>query len=185
MAKLYIKNTDGTFTPYSPIAVTNLDIVQGKGNSLTSAMSQKSVSDELAKKQDAITDLATIRSNAAKGAKALQSESDPIYMKDKSSIAFKTTIVTETEGSASYAISPNVLTKLGTLASSVTLSLDTSKEEAGVSNVYDIIFITPAAAPSITWPEGISWIGGSAPAIAGGKTYEVSIMDNLATYGEY
>ena len=97
----------------------------------------------------------------------------------------KTTIVTVTEGSASYAISPNVLTKLGTLASSVTLSLDTSKEEAGVSNVYDIIFITPAAAPSITWPGGISWVGGSAPAIAGGKTYEVSIMDNLATYGEY
>ena len=97
----------------------------------------------------------------------------------------KTTIVTETEGLASYAISPNVLTKLGTLASSVTLSLDTSKEEAGVSNVYDIVFTTPADAPSITWPEGISWIGGSAPAIAGGKTYEVNIMDNLATYGEY
>lgn len=97
----------------------------------------------------------------------------------------KTTIVTKTEGSASYAISPNVLTKLGTLASSVTLSLDTSKEEAGVSNVYDIIFATPANAPSITWPVGITWIGGSAPAIAGGKTYEVSIMDNLATYGEY
>ena len=97
----------------------------------------------------------------------------------------KTTIVTETEGLASYAISPNVLTKLGTLASSVTLSLDTSKEEAGVSNVYDIVFTTPADAPSITWPEGISWIGGSAPAIAGEKTYEVSIMNNLAIYGEY
>ena len=97
----------------------------------------------------------------------------------------KTAIETETEGLASYAISPNVLTKLGTLASSVTLSLDTSKEEAGVTNVYDIIFATPTDAPSITWPEGISWIGGSAPAIAGGKTYEVSIMDNLATYGEY
>lgn len=97
----------------------------------------------------------------------------------------KTLIVTETEGNSSYVISPNVLTKLGTLASSVTLSLDTSKEQAGVNNVYDIIFITPAAAPSITWPEGISWVGGSAPAIAGGKTYEVNIMDNLATYGEY
>lgn len=232
MAKLYIKNTDGTFAPHSPIAVTNLDIVQGKGNSLTSAMSQKSVSDELAKKQDVIADLATIRTNAEKGATALQSytetdpvymadkpnialkteiaskqdtiadldtirtnankgatalqsESDPVYMADKPSIALKTAIVTKTEGSASYAISPNVLTKLGTLASSVTLSLDTSKEEAGVANVYDIIFATPANAPSITWPEGISWIGGSAPAIAGGKTYEVSIMDNLATYGEY
>lgn len=99
--------------------------------------------------------------------------------------ADKTTIVTETEGLASYAISPNVLTKLGTLASAVTLSLDTASEEAGMSNVYDIIFSTPADAPSITWPEGISWVGGSAPAIAGGKTYEVSIMDNLATYGEF
>ena len=97
----------------------------------------------------------------------------------------KTTIVTETEGNASYAISPNVLTKLGTLASSVTLQLDTANEEAGVANVYDIIFSTPADAPSITWPEGISWVGGTAPAIAGGKTYEVSIMDNLATYGEF
>lgn len=62
----------------------------------------------------------------------------------------KTTIVTETEGLASYVISPNVLTKLGTLASSVTLSLDTASEEAGVANVYDIVFMTPADAPSIT-----------------------------------
>ena len=140
---------------------------------------------EVASKQDTISDLETIRSNANKGATALQSESDPVYMADKPSIALKTTIVTVTEGSASYAISPNVLTKLGTLASSVTLSLDTSKEESGVTNIYDIIFTTPTNAPSITWPEGISWIGGSAPTIAGGKTYEVSIMDNLAIYGEY
>ena len=140
---------------------------------------------EVASKQDTISDLETIRTNANKGATALQSESDPVYMADKPSIALKTAIVTETEGNASYAISPNVLTKLGTLASSVTLSLDISKEESGVTNIYDIIFITPTNAPSITWPEGISWIGGSAPTIAGGKTYEVSIMNNLAIYGEY
>ena len=148
---------------------------------------EKIDSSVLAGKQDPISDLATIRTNAEKGATALQSytETAPVYMADKPSIALKTVIVTETEGSASYAISPNVLTKLGTLATSVTLSLNTSKEEAGVSNVYDIIFSTPADAPSITWPEGISWLGGSAPSIAGGKTYEVSIMDNLATYGEF
>lgn len=140
---------------------------------------------EVAGKQDTIDDLATIRTNANKGATALQSESDPVYMADKPSIALKTAIVTETEGNASYAISPNVLTKLGTLASSVILSLDTSKEESGVTNIYDIIFTTPINAPSITWPESISWIGGSAPTIAGEKTYEVSIMDNLAIYGEY
>ena len=140
---------------------------------------------EVAGKQDTIADLATIRTNANKGATALQSESDPVYMADKSNIALKTTIVTETEGNASYTISPNVLTKLGTLASSVTLSLDTSKEESGITNIYDIIFATPTNAPSITWPEGISWIGGSAPTIAGEKTYEISIMNNLAIYGEY
>lgn len=140
---------------------------------------------EVASKQDTISDLETIRTNANKGATALQSESDPVYMADKPSIALKTSIVTETEGLASYAISPNVLTKLGTLASSVTLSLDISKEEREVTNIYDIIFTTPTNAPSITWPEGISWIGGSAPTIAGGKTYEVSIMNNLAIYGEY
>ena len=120
--------------------------------------------------------------NAIPDGSITQQKIDPSVLATKQD---KTTIVTETEGNASYAVSPNVLTKLGTLASSVTLSLDTSKEEAGVSNIYDIIFSTPAAAPSITWPEGISWIGGSAPAIAGGKTYEVNIMGNLATYGEF
>ena len=57
MAKLYTKNTDGTFTPYSSIAVTNLDIVQGKGDSLTSAMSQKAVTDEFGTIQDAIASI--------------------------------------------------------------------------------------------------------------------------------
>ena len=155
--------------------------------------------EEVAGKQDIISDLDSIREGASKGATALQdyTETDPIYMADKPNLALKseipdisgkadkTAIVTETDGNASYSIAPNRLTKLGTLASSVTLSLDTSKEESGVANVYDIVFTTPTDAPSITWPEGISWVGGSAPAIAGGKTYEVSIMDNLATYGEF
>ena len=52
MAKVYIKNTDGTYTPQQSTLVSNLDIVQDKGNSLTSAMSQKAVTDELATKQD-------------------------------------------------------------------------------------------------------------------------------------
>ena len=92
MSKLYIKNTDGTYSPYNPVAVSNLDIVQETGGSLTSAMSQKAVTDELTKKQDTITDLDTIRSGAAKGATALQSETDPIYSADKPSLALKTEI---------------------------------------------------------------------------------------------
>ena len=164
------------------------------------SLALKSEIPDISGKQDKISDLDTIRSGAAKGATALQSytETDPIYTADKPSIALKseipnisgkadkTLIVTETAGNSSYRIAPNRLTRLGTLASNVTLSLNTASEEAGVVNVYDIIFSTPATnAPSITWPEGITWVGGSAPAIAGGKTYEVSIMDGLATYGEF
>lgn len=92
MAKLYIKNTDGTFAPHSSIAVTKLDVVQSKGDSLTSAMSQKAVTDELTKKQDTINDLADIRSGAAKGVTALQSETDPVYSADKPNLALKTEI---------------------------------------------------------------------------------------------
>lgn len=125
---------------------------------------EKIESSVLEAKQDTISDLDTIRANANKGATALQSytETDPIYMADKPSIALKseipdvsgkadkTLIVTETEGSASYSIVPNKLTKLGTLASAVTFSLNSASEEAGVANIYDFIFTTPANAPSIT-----------------------------------
>ena len=52
MAKIYVKNTDGTYISQSSTLVSNLDIVQDKGDSLTSAMSQKAVTDELANKQD-------------------------------------------------------------------------------------------------------------------------------------
>ena len=164
------------------------------------SLALKSEIPDISGKQDKISDLDTIRSGAAKGATALQSytETDPVYTADKPNLALKseipdisgkadkTAIVTETAGNSSYRIAPNRLTRLGTLASNVTLSLNTASEEAGVVNVYDIIFTTPATnAPSITWPEGITWVGGSAPAIAVGKTYEVSIMDGLATYGEY
>ena len=52
MAKIYVKNTDGTYITQPSTLISNLDIVQDKGNSLTSAMRQKAVTDELANKQD-------------------------------------------------------------------------------------------------------------------------------------
>ena len=61
-----------------------------------------------------------------------------------------TAIITETEGLSSYTIMPNVLTKLGTLASSVTLSLNTTGTGTNIVNIYDFIFITSTTAPNIT-----------------------------------
>lgn len=54
MAKLYVRKSDGTYVPQQSVLVSNLDIVQEKGDSLTSAMSQKAVTNELAAKQDTI-----------------------------------------------------------------------------------------------------------------------------------
>lgn len=55
MAKLYTRKSDGTYVPYNPQSVTNIDVVQTTGNSVTAAMSQDAVTKELATKQDTLT----------------------------------------------------------------------------------------------------------------------------------
>ena len=177
----YIANGKGTYTNFGGIDVTEDEVVilylDSAWHKVSTGIALKSEIPDISDKADKSTTLAGYGIADA-------------YTKSEVDAALdgkqdKITIFTETAGLSSYSINPNMLTKLGTLASNVTLSLNTASEEAGVVNIYDIIFTTPADAPSITWPEGISWVSGAAPAIAGGKTYEVSIMDNLAILGEY
>ena len=47
MAKLYTRKSDGTYVPNNPQSVTNIDVVQTTGNSVTAAMSQDAVTKEL------------------------------------------------------------------------------------------------------------------------------------------
>ena len=56
MAKLYARKSDGTYVPYNPQSVTNIDVVQTTGDSVTAAMSQDAVTKKLATKQDTLTD---------------------------------------------------------------------------------------------------------------------------------
>ena len=55
MAKLYTRKSDGTYVPNNPQSVTNIDVVQTTGNSVTAAMSQDAVTKELATKQETLT----------------------------------------------------------------------------------------------------------------------------------
>ena len=73
MAKLYTRKSDGTYVPYNPQFVTNIDVVQTTGDSITAAMSQDAVTKELATKQNTIADLETIKNNAQKGNDAVES----------------------------------------------------------------------------------------------------------------
>ena len=74
---------------------------------------------------------------------------------------------------------PNILYNLGTLTGSKTFTL-ASPSDNTIVNHYYWTFTAGSTAPTITWPSGISWFGGSAPTITAGKHYDISILDNIA-----
>lgn len=93
----------------------------------------------LAAKQDTITDLDTIRSGAAKGATALQSETDPVYSADKPNIALKSELNGKVDKEEGKGLSSNDYTdaekaKLTELDLKVT---DIEKEFAGQEQITE------------------------------------------------
>lgn len=75
---------------------------------------------------------------------------------------------------------PNVMYTLGTLTGSVTFTL--AAGTSGIVNHYYWTFDTGSTAPTITWPSGLTWNGGSAPTITASKHYEISVLNNVAIY---
>ena len=55
---------------------------------------------------------------------------------------------------------------------------------ADIINEYHFFINCGGVAPYIMWPIGINWDGGNAPTISANKTYEVSIVNNIAVYLE-
>ena len=78
---------------------------------------------------------------------------------------------------------PNVFYRLGTLTGSVTFTL-ASPSDNTIVNHYYWTFETGSTAPTVTWPNGISWADGSAPTVNANKHYEISVIDNVGTYME-
>ena len=79
-------------------------------------------------------------------------------------------------------LSPNVLYIFTNRTSTLTLTLGTSI--VGIANKYHFIIVCGSTAPTINFPSGIAWNGENAPEIAADKTYEVSILNNIAAYFE-
>lgn len=78
---------------------------------------------------------------------------------------------------------PNVFYSLGALTGSVTFALATPAD-ATIVNHYYWTFETGSTAPTITWPNGITWLGGSAPEISASKHYEISVLNGIGTFME-
>ena len=83
---------------------------------------------------------------------------------------------------ASQELAPNTLYVFAERTTNLTLTLGTPI--VGIANEYHLFLVVGSTAPTITWPTGISWNGGSAPTIAASKTYEVSILNNVAAFFE-
>ena len=78
---------------------------------------------------------------------------------------------------------PNIFYNLGELTGNITFTLATPSD-ATIVNHYYWTFDTGATAPTITWPNGITWLGGSAPTINSNKHYEISVLNGIGVFME-
>lgn len=80
---------------------------------------------------------------------------------------------------------PNVFYNMGELSGDTTFLFDTADIDSTILNIWHFVFVTPATAPTITWPAEITaWNGGNAPTIAASTRYEVNVLGGVATYTE-
>lgn len=86
------------------------------------------------------------------------------------------------DSTAAQELAPNVLYIFDNRTITLTLTLGTPI--VGIANEYHFFIVCGSTAPTVNLPSGISWNGGNAPTISAGKTYEVSILNNVAAYFE-
>lgn len=92
--------------------------------------------------------------------------------------ADKVTVVDHGTNDTTFALTPNVFHKWGEVA---TLNLTLATETPGVLNEYMFQFTSGTVATVLTLPETVKYIGEST--IEASKTYQVSIINNLAVLG--
>lgn len=94
-----------------------------------------------------------------------------------------TTDITLT-GDVTQEITPNTFYNFtDTAITSLTITFGT--EQSGVLNEYMFQFIAGDGFTTLTMPSGVVWLGGAEPTITAGKTYQVSVVNNLAVIGEF
>ena len=95
----------------------------------------------------------------------------------------KIPLVTGT-ASSSVTIDPYKLYQFGTISQTMTISFDTTKEEANYVSEYMFRF-TAGANCAIILPSTVKYNNGQTPEFTAGNIYEYSITDNLCVVGEF
>lgn len=113
----------------------------------------------------------------------LQDESEMPASPDASTLYLIDAEATMETSMPSGGFKPNILYVLGTLTGTVTFSLASPASQYMVNHYY-WTFDTGSTAPTVTWPSGLSWNGGSAPTVAANKHYEISVLEGVAAFME-
>lgn len=85
-------------------------------------------------------------------------------------------------GDTTFTLTPNTFHVWDRVPS---LTLDFGNETSGVANEYLFQFKSGSTATSLTLPNSIKWVNGSAPTIAKNMIYQVSILKGLASVLEF
>lgn len=82
----------------------------------------------------------------------------------------------------SVTLLPNKFYYISQRTNALTISLGSAI--ADITSEYHLLLITGSSAPTITWNASISWAGDNAPTVLANSKYEISIMNNIATFIE-
>ena len=137
---------------------------------------------ELAAKQDTISDIDTIRTNAANYKGTVTSVKVDNVSKSPSSGAVDLGYVNKqliTTTSSTMTTVPNVYYRnTNTSLSSLTIMLGVGLN-SNIINEYFIEFTTSSTGTTVSLPSSVKWANGETPTFENGKTYQISIVNNL------
>lgn len=85
-------------------------------------------------------------------------------------------------GSVTKQLNPNTFYEFGK-CSSLTITL--ASETSGIANEYMFEFVSGSTPATLSLPDSVKWSGGNAPTIEANKTYQVSIVNNLAVFAAF
>ena len=158
----------------------------GSGGSIdTSNLATKA---ELAQKQDIISDIDTIRTNAANYKGTVTSVKIDNVSKSQSSGVVDLGYINKqlsTSTSSSMTLSPNIYYRnTSTSLSSLTITLG-SVSNSNIINEYFVEFTTRSAGTTVSLPSTIKWTNGETPTFEASTTYQISIVNNLGTIQKF
>ena len=152
------------------------------GSGGTIDTSNLATKDELAQKQDVISDIDTIRSNAANYKGTVTSVKINGQSKSPSSGVVDLGYINKqlsTSTSSSMTLFPNIYYRnTNTSLSTLTITLGIASN-SNIINEYFVEFTTRSAGTTVSLPSTIKWANGEAPTFEASTTYQISIVNNL------